>query len=113
MYIVLLTFGMIRLVQLFKGEGPIVSLRTADHVYSDPLDTLDVKNENLMIAFAVRDFQTKKALESPAHLQWYAHVFKGNGNKDWIDQDIPIRKCNDEDYDKFYPRKRATKKLFD
>ena len=73
---VTLFYATFKMIDLINAESPIIS-------YQKKLnrnDTIDMEKEGVdHIAFAVRDFVTKKPKNDPNHVEWEVKVYEGDG----------------------------------
>ena len=63
-------------------------------------------DENFMVAFALEDYFTYEFKNNSAYIKWAA-IFETIEDERHVKQEIPMRFCTDEDYDKFYPVKES------
>ena len=47
-----------------------------------------------MLAFAVRNFVTKEALDDPSKVEWLVGIYEGDGLTEKMTHQIGVHKCN-------------------
>ena len=59
-----------------------------------------------MMAFGLEDTVTKKSLHDPRYVKWIAYYVEFvNGER--IRTELPVYRCKEEDFERFYPIEEA------
>ena len=100
LYITLNYAGM-KLGHLMVRHNPLInSVLKTDEVPND--ERYDFIDNNFMMAFGLEDTVTKKSLDDPKFIKWLAYYVEFvDGER--IRTELPVYKCTDEDFARFYP----------
>ena len=100
LYITLNYAGM-KLSHLMMRHNPLINQVTkANEVPND--EHFSIIDNNFMMAFGLEDTVTKKNLDDSKFLKWIAYYVEFvDGER--IRTELPVYKCTDEDFSRFYP----------
>ena len=98
-------FALLKLIHLITHHQPDINMYKLTDVYDESY-IFEPGDENFMVAFALEDYFTYEFKNNSDYIKWAA-MFETIEDERHVKQEIPMRFCTDEDYDKFYPVKES------
>ena len=94
-------YGTLKFSHLMGKHNPTISEVTETGVYSSS-DKFNLNDEGFRFAFTIEGYADKKIKDDPAYVKYIVRV---TGSKDGVGYEklVPYHKCNESDWDNFYP----------
>ena len=75
----------------------------------------NITDNEFMMAFAAETYDKEIGRSDPRYLRWIVSLWTKDADGNFIEEEIPMYKCTEEDFSRFYPAEgytaRKTKKL--
>ena len=78
-----------------------------------PETGFNMDKHNFTMAFAIKDEITDVFKYDPSLVEWVVHIIEGDGTKSNVTQEVGVHKCNQSDWDKFFPPSNKSKRTFE
>jgi len=100
-YVVTLLFAALKLMHLCSKHNPSINTNVQkDHFKPD--DIFDAKERRFMLAVTLADYYTNEVKDDPRYVKWFANYAEHDKGKK-KERELPMHRCTDADYEKFYP----------
>jgi hypothetical protein len=113
-WLLLIAFGVIKLIRLLTGSNPLISAAPELDYYgvTDEMDLAD-PNLEMLPSFQVTDFYSQQIADDPDYFQWTAFMVESDGLVNEIKTQIPIKRCEPDDFSYFSPSTKGSKNKFE
>ena len=105
---IILTFVLIKTHMFITRHNPNLSQAIVPAFY-DTTNKFNFVENNYQIAIAVVEYKSRKPIDDPEYVRWVPQLVRTIDN---IKTELPLsyHKCNEDDFAKFYPPSRRSKK---
>jgi len=89
----------------------LISQATIEDFFQ-PNEVLNSSESGFKIAFGVESYVDRVSKDDPEYVEWVVSLISSTSG---VKQQTPLRihKCNEQDYQSFYPHKRTTQKFYE
>mmetsp|Transcript_8518 Transcript_8518/g.10517 ORF Transcript_8518/g.10517 Transcript_8518/m.10517 type:complete len:124 (-) Transcript_8518:834-1205(-) len=90
---------------MIEHHNPLINTRTNFNMLLDAeFDTS--REDDFMMGFTMQTFGSSSVKDDPRFIKWFAVTYISIDGKLSTDKLIELKKCTEEDYDRFYPPER-------
>ena len=98
---IMLLYGVGKMRQVIQRENPLITQALVLDEF-DATTQIDLLDYNFKLAFAVEGIFDQEFRDDPKYVHWYARLAGVYQGEDYS-QYLSIHKCDEQDYEKFYP----------
>ena len=104
-YIITLIFALQKLQQLLMKHNPQIV------IIEDEIDLqhrYSTSSQEFMMAVAAETYDKEIGKSDPRYLRWVVSLWIKDANGNFIEEEIPMHKCTEEEFSRFYPAEGYT-----
>jgi hypothetical protein len=106
-YLLLGSFAGFKISRFTSGANPLISESQEVDAY-DVNEKIILDDVSMLGAFEVTDFYSGETKDDPSLVEWKAQIIESTGlPESEVRYPIGVHKCEDEDWDSFYPASRS------
>jgi hypothetical protein len=76
-------------------------------------DYVDLGTEQFMMAFGVKGVYNNRNVDDPNYVKWVVEIIEADGNMKENRIDLGYHRCEEEEYERFYPPNQSSLKRFE
>ena len=99
--IIMLTYGIIKMIQLFSHHNPNVTEHIEKTVF-DSSERLDLNEIAFQLAFSVVGYHSRELKNDPRYVKYLVRIFGRKDGKEY-EKIIPYHLCEEKDWAGFSP----------
>ena len=99
--IIMLTYGTIKMIQLFSHHNPNVTEHIEKTVF-DSSERLDLNEIAFQLAFSVVGYHSRELKNDPRYVKYLVRIFGRKDGKEY-EKIIPYHLCEEKDWARFPP----------